>query len=274
MAPGPHAGSQRTPGRLSTLNNASIATRESRKGRRPDRRADERARSWLHEAPSDGDGDSEGAGPVASPASCRGHPTARRWPHKGRSSVIEDLGSRRGPSSPSGLAGQLAITLRGLPWPLSLPPSITLNLCRRRMLLTVEWLMPSSLAISRDDRPSLVASITLSALASSRLLTCQWSAPSMVSSLGLEGLGVVTKDSAGLLEMHLESGALVGLVIARALQVDDRVEHVLALAGAAGRNAAAAGMIDKQHGLVRCASAREAIAAWRPRTSASFSRPP
>ncbi len=50
--------------------------------------------------------------------------------------------------------------------------------------------------------------------------------------------------------MHLESGALIRLVIARPLQVNDGVEHVFALAGAARCNAAAAGVIDEQHGLI------------------------
>src|SRR5262249_18339435 len=70
----------------------------------------------------------------------------------------------------------------------------------------------------------------------------------------LERLGIVADEAAQLLEVNFEARALVGLVVLRMHEVDDGVEHVLALAGAALR-AVLAGMMDDYY---RDAAAPEA----------------
>ena len=72
--------------------------------------------------------------------------------------------------------------------------------------------------------------------------------------------------------MDLESGTLLRLIITRALQVNDGLEHVLTLAGAARCNTAAAGMVDKQNGAVSPPELQQPRLHGVP-DSASFSRP-
>src|SRR5262249_17858416 len=67
----------------------------------------------------------------------------------------------------------------------------------------------------------------------------------------LERLGVITTNSPGLLKMDLKPSTGSRLVVTRAFQVNDGVEHILALAGAPRCRATATSMVDEQDGAVR-----------------------